>query len=175
MTTDSSGVRVEYRPLEQLLDGDEIAGGWRPWAKVASVEIDGPLGRIYYETHGPTAWFPLKTLFPVVVEDEAGRVEEGRRLLAEALRGGRLARSLVALGDEKTAVHRWLEWTVEHADALLGERAALKALLPDVDSALANYGIAFTSTPTPDDVRKAAFEEARLALRRVRDALAGGS
>lgn len=51
------------------------------------------------------------------------------------------------------------------------ERA--ETALPDVDLALAKYGLAFTTTETPDDVRAAAFEEARLALRRVRVALAG--
>ena len=45
-------------------------------------------------------------------------------------------------------------------------------LLPDVDEALKNYGVAFTSTVMPDDVRARAFEEGRLAMRRVRERLA---
>jgi hypothetical protein len=50
-----------------------------------------------------------------------------------------------------------------------------RVALVDVDKALAGYGVAFSKTAMPDADREQAFEEARLALRRVRDLLAGVS
>jgi hypothetical protein len=50
-------------------------------------------------------------------------------------------------------------------------KSELAEVLTDVDIALGSYGIAFSSTHMSDADRSAAFEKARLALRRARERL----
>jgi hypothetical protein len=65
LTWDSAGNAAVYRPLSALRPGDEVLGGWKPWATVERVEVEGERARVYYTTHGPTDWFPLSTPFPI--------------------------------------------------------------------------------------------------------------
>jgi hypothetical protein len=67
--TDSAGITAEYRPLHALQRGDRIAGGWRPWATVKSVEVGTrDLGHVTYED-GASVAFPPDEEFPVVIYD----------------------------------------------------------------------------------------------------------
>lgn len=64
--TDSAGMAVEYRRVDELQPGDVVCIGWK--STVERVEVEGNHARIYWEGfEHPDQWNPISTRMPVVV------------------------------------------------------------------------------------------------------------